>query len=183
MRADIVVLPGDGIGPEVTRAAERALETVALAWGHDFQLHHHPVGGAAIDATGSALPPETLGACSAADAVLLGAVGGPKWEGAKVRPEDGLLALRRELDLFANLRPVTVHAAGMRVSPLRAERLRGVDLLFVRELTGGIYFGEKSRSAHAATDTCSYTAEEIERVVRSAARFAVQRRGKLTSID
>ena len=185
MKADIVVLPGDGIGPEVTRVAVRVLEAVASTYGHHFEIEYHPIGGAAIDATGYALPPAALAACTEAHAVLLGAVGGPKWDRAEldVRPEDGLLELRKRLGLFANLRPVKTSAAGSRVSPLRAEWLRGVDLLFVRELTGGIYFGHKSRTADMATDVCQYTTAEVERVVRSAARLAQQRRGKLTSID
>ncbi|MGH7475959.1 MAG: 3-isopropylmalate dehydrogenase [Longimicrobiales bacterium] len=190
MRARIVVLPGDGIGPEVTREAVRVLDAVADAWGHELEFTNRLIGAAAIEATGQALPADTAAVIAHADAVLLGAVGDPKFDrtDAKVRPEQGLLALRKLLGLFANLRPVNVHAAGARVSPLRAERLVGVDLLFVRELTGGIYFGPKARrrtpdGGEQATDVCSYSTVEIERVTRTAARLAQGRRGKLTSID
>lgn len=183
MRANILVLAGDGIGPEVTRAAVLVLEAVAERWHHDFEFMHSPIGGAAIDATGEPLPAPTIAACGVADAVLLGAVGGPRWDAAPVRPEQGLLDLRKTLGVFANLRPVKVHAAGARVSPLRPELLRDVDLVFVRELTGGIYFGEKSRTGARATDVCTYTEHEIERVTRVAARLARQRRNQLTSID
>lgn len=185
MDARIVVLPGDGIGPEVTDEALRVLEVVASAYGHEFTFEQHLIGATAIRATGVALPPDALTACTTAHAVLLGAVGDPTLDPAagSARPEDGLLELRRSLGLFANLRPVSVHAAGARVSPLRPERLEGVDLVFVRELTGGIYFGRKSRTADAATDVCTYTTSEIERVVRVAAGLAQQRSGRLTSID
>ncbi|MGQ0812841.1 MAG: 3-isopropylmalate dehydrogenase [Gemmatimonadota bacterium] len=188
MQARIVVLAGDGIGPEVTRAAVRVLTTVAEQWGHDFDFVHELIGGAAIDVAGDPLPKRTIAALARADAVLLGAVGGPQWDGARVRPEQGLLALRKQLGVFANVRPVKVHAAGARVSPLRPELLQGVDLVFVRELTGGIYFGEKTRrpadgGGERATDLCVYTRYEIERVTRVAAALARQRRGRLTSID
>lgn len=189
MKALIAVLPGDGIGPEVTAEAVEVLRVVAERWGHDFELREALLGGCAIDATGAPLPPETLELCRAADAVLLGAVGGPKWDDpeAKVRPEQGLLGLRQALGLYANLRPVRVHPDLVYASPLRAEKLSGVDLLVVRELTGGIYFGEKRREQGAggerAVDECAYTTEEIERVVRTAARLARGRRGKVTSVD
>ncbi|MGQ0562933.1 MAG: 3-isopropylmalate dehydrogenase [Gemmatimonadota bacterium] len=183
MHANIVVLPGDGIGPEVTRAAVRVLEIVAERWDHTFDFTSALIGGAAIDATGEPLPKATTAACSTADAVLLGAVGGPKWDAAQVRPESGLLAIRKQLGVFANLRPVKVHPAGARISPLRPERLENVDLVFVRELTGGIYFGHKSRQPDFASDVCTYTRAEIERVTRVAGALARQRRGKLTSID
>jgi 3-isopropylmalate dehydrogenase len=189
MNATIAVLPGDGIGPEVTAEAMRVLETVAQVWGHRFEFREALLGGCAIDATGSAMPAETLSICQAADAVLLGAVGGPKWDdpAARVRPEQGLLGIRKALGLFANLRPVRVFPELRDASPLRAERLEGVDLLVVRELTGGIYFGEKKREpvegGERATDVCSYDTLEIERVVRAAAAFAAARRGKLTSVD
>jgi 3-isopropylmalate dehydrogenase len=185
MQSRILVLPGDGIGPEVVAEALRVLDAVARKFGHEFKTEEALIGGIAIDRTGSALPPETVAAARAADAVLLGAVGGPKWDDpkAKVRPEQGLLGIRRELGLFANLRPVTLHPKLASASPLRPELLVGVDLLVVRELTGGIYFGEKRREADRAIDTCVYTVEEVRRVVRRACTFAAARRGKLTSVD
>jgi 3-isopropylmalate dehydrogenase len=187
MHAHIVALPGDGIGPEVTDAALEALAVVARCFGHAFHVIEALIGGAAIDATGRPLPNETIAVCSAADAVLLGAVGGPQWDDpqAQVRPEQGLLGLRAELGLFANVRPIRPYVPA--ASPLRPERLAGVDLVFVRELTGGIYFGTKRRTSDSgvdtATDECTYTATEIERVVRTAAALASRRRGKLTSVD
>ena len=185
MQARIAILAGDGIGPEVTAEAVRALEEVAARFDHRFEFESALLGGAAIDATGEALPPATLALTMRADAVLLGAVGGPKWSDpdAKVRPEQGLLQLRKALGLFANLRPVVPHPAVLDASPIKADRLRGVDIMVVRELTGGIYFGEKSRTATEAIDVCRYTVVEIERVVRLAANLARGRRGKLTSVD
>ncbi len=189
MKASILVLPGDGIGPEVAAEGVRALEAVAERWGHEFEFTEALLGGCAIDATGTAFPEETLRAAQAADAVLLGAVGGPKWDdpNAKVRPEQGLLGIRKALGLFANLRPVTLFPQLVSASPLKSHLLEGVDLLVVRELTGGIYFGEKKRETvngvEQATDVCTYTAEEVERVVRVAANLARGRRGKLTSVD
>ncbi len=185
MKAKIAVLPGDGIGPEVIAQGLRCLRAVAEASGHAFTLTELPFGGAAIDLCGNPLPEGTLEACLEADAVLLGAIGGPKWSdpGAKVRPEQGLLGLRRALGVYANLRPVKVHPALLSSSTLKPQILEGVDLVFVRELTGGIYFGEKRRDAHSATDVCTYTVEEIERIVRAAARLARERRRKLVSID
>ena len=180
----VAVLGGDGIGPEVTDLAARALVEAAALHGLKVELQEALIGGCAIDQTGLPLPEETLALCRSASAVLLGAVGGPQWPPeAKVRPEQGLLALRRELGLFANLRPVTIHPMVVPSSPLRPELLRGVDLLVVRELTGGIYFGAKRREADWAEDVCSYTAAEIERVVRAAAGYARARRRKLTSVD
>ncbi len=185
MKATIAVLPGDGIGPEVIAEGLRCLRALAERHGHEFTLTELPFGGAAIDLTGNPLPDETLHACRTADAVLLGAIGGPKWSSptAKVRPEQGLLALRSALGVYANLRPVKVHPALQGASTLKPEVLEGVDLIFVRELTGGIYFGEKRRDAHSATDVCTYSVREIERIVRTAARLAQRRRGKLVSID
>ncbi len=185
MQALIAVLAGDGIGGEVTAEAVRALEAVAARFGHELRFEAALLGGAAIDAAGDALPAATLALCRRADAVLLGAVGGPKWSDphAKVRPEQGLLQLRKALGLFANLRPVVPHPALLDASPIKAELLRGVDIMVVRELTGGIYFGEKRHSAEEAVDVCRYTLEEIERVVRLAAGLARTRRRKLTSID
>jgi 3-isopropylmalate dehydrogenase len=180
----VTVLGGDGIGPEVTELAARALVEAAALHGEKVELRHALIGGCAIDQTGSPLPEETLALCRSASAVLLGAVGGPQWPPeARVRPEQGLLALRRELGLFANLRPVTVHPMVIPSSPVRPELLRGVDLLVVRELTGGIYFGDKRREGDRAEDVCSYTVGEVERVVRAAACHARARRRKLTSVD
>ena len=185
----IALLPGDGIGPEVVDAARRVLEAVAEHGGHALAFEEALIGGAAIDATGSPLPEATLALCRRADAVLLGAVGGPRWDdpAAAVRPEQGLLGLRRALGLFANLRPVAPHPALLDVSPLKPERLAGVDLLVVRELTGGIYFGEKARErgpdGETALDVCTYSESEIERIVRVAADLARARRGRLTSVD
>ncbi len=185
MKATIAVFAGDGIGAEVTAEAVRALEKVAMRFGHRFEFESGLLGGAAIDATGEPLPPATLSLAMQADAILLGAVGGPKWSdpNAKIRPEQGLLQLRKALGLFANLRPVVPHPAVLDASPIKADLLRGVDIMVVRELTGGIYFGEKSRTATEAVDVCRYSVFEIERVVRLAAQLARGRRGKLTSVD
>ncbi len=185
MQANIVVLPGDGIGPEITAVAVDVLKAVANRFGHSFSFSEHDIGGIAIDKHGEPLPAATLEACSKADAVLLGAVGGPKWSdpNAKVRPEQGLLAIRKALGLFANLRPVRTHPAALNASPIKPELLKDVDFVVVRELTGGIYFGDKTRDADSASDLCRYTVVEIERVLRSAFRLAQQRRGKLTSVD
>ena len=184
MKAKIAVIAGDGIGPEVVDEGVRVLEIVAKKFGHDFELRPAPFGGIAIDLTGDPLPAETLKECLAADAVLLGAIGGPKWgPSEKVRPEQGLLRIRRELGVYANLRPIKLHQALRDASVLKPEILDGVDLVFVRELTGGIYFGEKTRTATLATDLCSYSASEIERITRVAGRLAMQRRKKIVSID
>jgi 3-isopropylmalate dehydrogenase len=185
MHALVAVTAGDGIGPEVTAEAVRVLERIGAGGGHDFLFESALLGGAAIDATGEPLPESTLALCRRADAVLLGAVGGPRWSdpNAKVRPEQGLLQLRKSLGLFANLRPVAPHPAFLDASPLKAELLRDVDIMVVRELTGGIYFGEKQRTATEAFDVCRYSVVEIERVVRVAAQLARGRRGKLTSVD
>ena len=185
MKARITVLGGDGIGPEVTEQAVRVLQAVAARFGHEFEFTPALIGGAAIDASGSALPPRTIDACRSSAAVLLGAVGGPQWSdpGARVRPEQGLLELRRTLGLFANLRPVRTMPAMLDASPLKPEIVRGADILVVRELTGGIYFGRKSRTAHEAEDVCSYTAVEIERVTRVAGRLAMSRQRRIVSVD
>jgi 3-isopropylmalate dehydrogenase len=185
LKASIAVLAGDGIGGEVTAEAVRALERVASRFDHHFEFEPALLGGAAIDATGEPLPPPTLALAQRADAILLGAVGGPKWSdpNAPVRPEQGLLQLRKALGLFANLRPVVPHPAVLHASPIKAELLHGVDIMVVRELTGGIYFGEKTRTATEAVDVCRYSVMEIERVVRLAARLARTRRKKLTSVD
>ncbi|HEU0276771.1 MAG TPA: 3-isopropylmalate dehydrogenase [Rhodanobacteraceae bacterium] len=185
MKARITTLPGDGVGPEVTAAAVAALRAVARLYGHDFSFEEHLLGGCAIDATGEPLPKPTLAAARAADAVLLGAVGGPKWSdpSSPVRPEQGLLALRAGLGVFANLRPVKVHAALAALSPLKSERLAGTDILFVRELTGGVYFGKKQKFTGAATDEARYSEAEVERVARRAFELARTRRQHLTSVD
>src|SRR5271156_3463265 len=185
MQALVAVTAGDGIGPEVTAEAVRVLERIGARCDHSFRFESALLGGAAIDATGEPLPESTLALCRRADAVLLGAVGGPKWSdpNAKVRPEQGLLQLRKALGLFANLRPVVPHPQVLDASPIKAEILAGVDIMVVRELTGGIYFGEKHRTATEAVDVCRYSVAEIERVVRLAARLARARRRKLTSID
>ncbi len=189
--ATVVLLPGDGIGPEVVAEGRRVLSAVAESAGITIDFSEELIGGAAIDATGNPLPTETVDACQRADAVLLGAVGGPKWDdpSARVRPEQGLLGIRRALGLFANLRPVSPHPALIDASPLRPERLVGVDLVVVRELTGGIYFGERGLEklpdgrGERARDVCTYDTMEIERIVRMAAELARKRRGKLTSVD
>src|SRR5579862_9180381 len=180
MTLHVVLLPGDGIGPEVMAPTVQVLN--ALMPG-EFEYEQHLVGGAAIDAYGTALRDETLDACRRADAVLLAAVGGPKWDTtdpARPRPEQGLLGVRKGLGLFANLRPVRAITALHDASPLREERIAGTDLLVVRELTGGIYFGAKTRTAGDASDLCVYTVEEIERIARVAFRAA---RRRVTSVD
>ena len=179
MSKRIVTLPGDGIGPEIMPAAIEVLNAV----GADFEYEEHLFGGASIDAHGTALTDETTDACKAADAVLLAAVGGPKWDTtdpSKPRPEQGLLGLRKSLGLFANLRPVRPLPALYDASPLRREVIEGTDLLVVRELTGGIYFGEKTRTADSASDNCFYTREEIERIARVAFGAA---KARVTSVD
>ncbi len=190
MKANIVTLPGDGIGPEVTAEAVRVLQTVAEKFGHEFSFGERLMGGCSIDKFGIALTDETLADCKSSDAVLLGAVGGPKWDdpNAKVRPEQGLLGLRKGLGLFANLRPVKPHPALADTSPLKPERLKGVDILVLRELTGGLYFGQpKGRervNGHVrAVDTLEYHDYEIRRVIELAFRLAIDRRKKVTSVD
>lgn len=185
MEAVVTLLPGDGIGPEVTASAQQVLEAVGARFGHSFKFDTQFIGGAAIDDSGDPLPEAAIASCKAADAVFLGAVGGPKWSdpNASVRPEQGLLKLRSTLGVFANIRPVTIHPDLIDASPLRPERLQGVDLLVIRELTGGIYFGAKTRDAVSASDTCTYTVTEIERIIRVAAKLAAGRSGKLCSVD
>ncbi len=177
----VVLLPGDGIGTEIVAAAREVLDAVG-----DLDYTDHLVGGASIDAHRTALTDEVLAACREADAVLLGAVGGPKWDTTDPdapRPEQGLLGLRKGLGLFANLRPVRPSAALLDASPLRRERIEGTDLLVVRELTGGIYFGDKTRTETTASDACVYTAEEVERIARVAFEAAGRRRNRVTSVD
>jgi len=185
VEALIGVLAGDGIGPEVTAEAVRVLEAIGQRYGHRFTFREGLIGGAAIDATGSAFPADTRQLCAESAAVLLGAVGGPKWSSpdAPVRPEQGLLDMRAAMAVYANLRPVVTHPALYDASPLKPARLHGVDILVIRELTGGIYFGRKERSLTAATDVCTYTREEIERVLRMAGNLASGRRRKVTSVD
>ncbi|MGH8117344.1 MAG: 3-isopropylmalate dehydrogenase [Rhodanobacteraceae bacterium] len=185
MKARIVTLPGDGVGPEVTAAAVSVLRAVAEHDGHEFTFDARPIGGHSIDATGEPLPAAALAACQEADAVLLGAVGGPKWSDpdATVRPEQGLFALRQGLGVYANLRPLRVEPGLAGSSPLKPAKLAGVDILFVRELIGGIYFGAKHRAADAATDECRYSEAEVERVARRAFDLARTRRRHLTSVD
>jgi 3-isopropylmalate dehydrogenase len=192
MKALLAVLPGDGIGPEVIESAVVCLETVASRFGHQFEYRECLIGGCAIDAVGDPLPPETLEACLQSDAVLLGAVGGPRWvkptSKDSPRPEQGLLGLRKALGVYANLRPVRPHSALAHASPLKANRLAGVDLLVVRELTGGLYFGQpKGRSQQngriQAVDTLIYQDFEIERILEMAFKLAAGRRKKVTSVD
>ena len=190
MKAKIVLLPGDGIGPEIVDATKQVLEVIASNNNHTLLMQRYLIGGCAIDAYGVPLPEETIKACLQADAVLLGAVGGPKWDDplAALRPEDGLLGLRREMSLFANLRPVRLHPALLESSPLRPERLAGVDILIVRELTGGIYFGEprerrKKNGQIQALDTMVYGENEIRRIAHIAFQLAENRRGKVSSVD
>jgi 3-isopropylmalate dehydrogenase len=190
LNGHIVLLPGDGIGIEVTAAAVQVLQAVAGKYKHTFTFEEHLIGGCAIDREGVALTEATLAACKASSAVLLGAVGGPKWDDpqAKVRPEQGLLALRKGLGVFANLRPVRVHPSLVNATPLKPEKLAGVDLLVVRELTGGLYFGQpKGRQEvdghRRAVDTLEYADYEIRRVVDLAFRLADGRAKKVTSVD
>ena len=187
MDATIVILDGDGIGPEVTAEAKKILAVVADRFGHNFEFSHQIIGGGAIDQFGTSLPEETLAAAAAAEAVLLGAVGGPKWDGpdSPDRPERGVLALRKGLDLFANLRPVKLQPQLLSASSIKEEVLEGVDLLVVRELTGGIYFGDRKEPEDnfEAYDTMIYTRPEIDRVVRLAADSAMERKRKLASVD
>ncbi|MCX6135588.1 MAG: 3-isopropylmalate dehydrogenase [Ignavibacteriales bacterium] len=190
MKAHIVTLPGDGIGPEVTSAGVRVLEKVASLNGHVFSFEEHLLGGCSIEKHGTALTDATLQACKSSDAVLLGAVGGPQWDDptAPVRPEQGLLAIRKGLGLFANLRPVRSHPALLDSSPVKADRLNGVDLLVVRELTGGLYFGEpkgryEEQGRVRAVDTMEYHDYEIDRILKLAFRLAAYRKKKVTSVD
>ncbi|MET1111906.1 MAG: 3-isopropylmalate dehydrogenase [Allosphingosinicella sp.] len=179
----IVVLPGDGIGPEVASEAVQCLALISDRCGLDFSFEEHDFGGAAIDAHGMPLPETSLRACLGADAILLGAVGGPQWDRAPVRPEAGLLALRMALGLFANLRPARTIAGLEAFSPLKPAVAAGADVLVVRELTGGLYFGLKEHSADGASDTCSYSRVEVERIAHVAFRAARGRSGKVTSVD
>jgi 3-isopropylmalate dehydrogenase len=188
MRKHIVLLPGDGIGKEVIQSAKEVLTTIAEEFNHSFSFETHDIGGTAIDHHGTPLPIETVEACKKADAILLGAVGGPKWDQlpSHLRPERGLLGIRKALDLFANLRPVKGFEHLLHASPLKEEVVRGSDLLIVRELTGGLYFGtpsERQNDGQSVVDTLSYTRKEIERIVDKAFQCAAVRRKRLTSVD
>jgi 3-isopropylmalate dehydrogenase len=189
MKANIVLLPGDGVGPEVVASTRQILDSVARRHHHEFSYAAFPIGGIAIDETGDPLPKATLDAAKRADAILLGAVGGPKWDdpNAKTRPEKGLLAIRQGLGLYANLRPVRSYKELIASSPLKAERIEGVDLLVLRELTGGLYFGkqfrEQTERGVKAVDTLEYVDFEIRRVVKLACSLARGRRRKVTSVD
>jgi len=190
LNSRIILLPGDGIGPEVIAEAVYVLDAVAAKYGHTFVYAERLIGGCSIDQCGTALTEETLADCKVSDAVLLGAVGGPKWDdpSAKVRPEQGLLGLRKGLGVFANLRPVKVHPALVDSSPLKPEKLAGVDILVIRELTGGLYFGqpkgrERKDGHERAVDTLEYCDDEIRRVVELAFRLAQGRRHKVSSVD
>jgi 3-isopropylmalate dehydrogenase len=189
MKAKIVTLPGDGVSPEIVVEAVKVLDRVAGVYGHTFQFEEALIGGAAIDATGEALPARTLELCQESDGVLLGAVGDPKYDDPRspVRPEQGLLALRKGLGVFANLRPVKLYKQLLHASTIKPEVIEGVDMVVVRELTGGLYFGERGRrtvnGVEAAYDTMFYTVPEIERVVRVAFELARERRKKVTSVD
>jgi 3-isopropylmalate dehydrogenase len=190
VKFNLVVLPGDGVGPEVIAEAVKVLQAIGKRYGHVFNLNHRLVGGAAIDAEGVAVSKETLRLCKKADAVLLGAVGGPKWDDplAKVRPEDGLLELRKSLGLFANLRPVKVFPMLVDSTNLKPEVITGVDFVFVRELTGGLYFGKpkkrwQTEKGRKAVDSMVYSEQEIERIVRVGFELAKRRQKKLISVD
>lgn len=189
MPYQITLLPGDGIGPEIVAGAVKVLDRVASLSGFSLQYSEHLIGGIAIDTCGNPLPPETLQACRASQAILLGAVGGPRWDdpSAKTRPEVGLLAIRKELGLFANLRPITPFDELLDASPLKREVIEGTDILFFRELTGDVYFGESGRSGSGSNETAYqqmvYSVHEVERVVRLAAAAARTRRNHLTSVD
>ncbi|MCK5181807.1 MAG: 3-isopropylmalate dehydrogenase, partial [Dehalococcoidia bacterium] len=190
MEFDLAVLPGDGVGPEVTNQALNVLQAVGEKFEHSFHLQDGLIGGAAIETLGTALSDETLKMCKQCDAVLLGAVGGSKWDDpqAKIHPEDGLLALRKELELFANLRPVKVFPMLVDSTNLKPEVVRGVDLVVVRELTGGLYFGQPKKQwrtpeGRQAVDTMAYSEMEIERILRVGFELARSRRKKLTSVD
>jgi len=190
MEFTITLLPGDGIGPEVIYETTRVMQSVVCETRNIFNFREHLIGGCSIERHGTALTDEALADCKTADAVLLGAVGGPQWDdpSARVRPEQGLLRLRKELGVFANLRPVNVHPALVDASPLKAERLAGVDILVVRELTGGLYFGqpkgrEMVNGVEHAVDTLEYNEDEIRRVMHLAFQLARERRNKVSSVD
>ena len=185
MDALITLLPGDGIGPEVTKSGQSILETIGEEFGHNFTFSRQYIGGSGIDHCNDPLPSDTVSSCNESNAVILGAVGGPKWDNpnAKIRPEQGLLGLRAALKVFANIRPVKIIPSLSKASPLKEHLLKNVDLLVIRELTGGIYFGEKQRNDSSASDLCIYHNYEVERIIRFAANLAKSRRNKLCSVD
>jgi len=188
MNLDITVLPGDGIGPEIIEQAKKVILAIAKKFGHKIQFTHALVGAVAIDETGNPFPDETFELCKRSDAVLFGAIGDPKYDNdptAKVRPEQGLLAMRKKLGLYANVRPVSAFKSLIEKSPIRPELIENVDIVVIRELTGGIYFGEKGRSddGNTAFDTNLYTRKEVDRIVRLACKYAMKRSKKLTVVD
>ena len=183
MTKKIVALAGDGIGPEIMEAGLEVLASIAEKTGFDFEIDRRSFGGAGIDATGHPLPDETLKACREADAILLAAIGSPQYDNAAVRPEQGLLALRKELNLYANIRPVKIFDSLKHLSPLKPERIAGVDFVVVRELTGGIYFGDHILEERKARDINDYSYEELERIIRKAFEIAKGRNKIVTSID
>ena len=183
MTKKIVALAGDGIGPEIMEAGLEVLEALAEKTGFDYEIDRRPFGGAGIDAAGHPLPDETLKVCREADAILLAAIGSPRYDGAAVRPEQGLLALRKELNLYANIRPVKIFDSLKHLSPLKPERIAGVDFVVVRELTGGIYFGDHILEECKARDINDYSYEEVERIIRKSFEIARSRRKIVTSID
>ena len=190
MQATIAILGGDGIGPEVVAESMKVLDAISVKFDHDFNLKNEMIGGCAIDKFGTALPDQTLETCNNSDAIILGAVGGPKWDdpAAKTRPEDGILAVRKSLGLFANLRPVKVYPALINSSPIKPNLLKGVDMMVLRELTGGLYFGKPKKRWNTSrgrrgVDTLKYTEKEIERILRVGFELALNRNKKLTSVD
>ena len=184
MNYTITALPGDGIGPEIMASGLTLLAAIGEKFHHDFDVTVYPFGGAGIDETGDPLPPQTIDACKKADAILLGAIGGPKWEQAAKTPEDGLLQLRKTLGLFANIRPIKVSDSIAHLSPLKTDRVKGTDFIVVRELTGGLYFGQpKHWNDEEAVDTLAYKKTEIARIVRQAFDLALTRRQSVTSVD
>ncbi|KAA1295861.1 MAG: 3-isopropylmalate dehydrogenase [Chloroflexi bacterium] len=190
MQATIAILGGDGIGPEVVAESMKVLDAISVKFDHDFNLKNEMIGGCAIDKFGTALPDQTLETCNNSDAIILGAVGGPKWDdpSANTRPEDGILAVRKSLGLFANLRPVKVYPALINSSPIKPNLLKGVDMMVLRELTGGLYFGKPKKRWNTSlgrrgVDTLKYTEKEIERILRVGFELALNRNKKLTSVD
>ena len=188
MKYKIACLPGDGIGPEIAEAVVAVLNAIAVKFKHEFEIKHYLIGGAAIESSGKPLPEETLSGCKNSDAVFLAAIGGPQWDSGDIRPEQGLLKLRSELGVYANIRPLTIFEKLKTASPLKPEILQCTDFVIVRELTGGIYFGKKSREKRStdqefAVDECKYSVEEITRIARIAFDLALQRKKILTSVD
>ena len=186
MKANITIMSGDGVGPEITQEAVKVLQAIEAVFDHDFSINEVLFGGIAIDETGTPYPEETQKSCKNSDAVLLGAVGGPKWSdpNMKVRPEkEGLLEMRSDLGIYANIRPIKTYPELIDNSPIKNRYLEDIDMVFVRELTGGIYFGEKKKTDESASDICEYSRVEIERITRVAANIAQGRRKKITSVD